>query len=228
MSNQNVESLWCEPTAVLKQLLSYCYSDHSHGFGPHITRYGYYSQIREFVSKNLSNFSPQNVLDISSSLPLLDLFGLDSNRLNISKANYPEYCLPSTGLPSSSYDLILCDQVLEHVEGSPWLVGDELRRLLAPGGVAVLTTVFMMPLHPSPSDFLRYSSEALKHIFVNHEVAASATGSWGNRAVWMLSELGFRWSPVPNNPSNPVNRIARSTEPGSEIATWIVFQKKSL
>ena len=55
-------------------------------------------KIREFVSKNLSNFSPQNVLDISSSLPLLDLFGLD-NRLNISRLIAPNIVFPPLVFP---------------------------------------------------------------------------------------------------------------------------------
>ena len=48
-----------------------------------------------------------------------------------------------------------------------------------------------------------------------------------NRAVWMLSELGYRWEPVPKNVRNPIFRLATMNEPGAEIATWIVFQKKA-
>lgn len=222
-----VESLWSDPFDVLKRLLDYCYVDDSFGYGQHITRFGYYHQIEHLLADSFANFTAKQVLDISSSLSLLDVLPLEKDELNITSVNYPEYALPSTGLPSGCFDLILCDQVLEHVKGSPWLVADELRRLLSPGGVCLLTTVFMMPLHPYPSDFLRYSSESLVDIFVNDEISNWGSGAWGNRAVWMLSELGYRWEPVPKNVRNPIFRLATMNEPGAEIATWIVFQKKA-
>jgi len=44
-----------------------------------------------------------------------------------------------TGLPPAGADLILCSEVIEHLR-EPRLLLEEIRRLLAPGGVAIVTT----------------------------------------------------------------------------------------
>jgi SAM-dependent methyltransferase len=44
----------------------------------------------------------------------------------------------ATGLPAASYDRVVCNHVLEHVDDRRALA--EIRRLLVPGGLAVLTT----------------------------------------------------------------------------------------
>lgn len=44
-----------------------------------------------------------------------------------------------TGLPPDSADVILCSEVLEHLR-EPRLLLEEIRRVLAPGGTAIMTT----------------------------------------------------------------------------------------
>ena len=47
--------------------------------------------------------------------------------------------LSHSRLPSHTFDLILCSEVLEHIPGGPKAIG-ELHRLLKPGGILILTT----------------------------------------------------------------------------------------
>jgi SAM-dependent methyltransferase len=51
-------------------------------------------------------------------------------------------------------DLVLCTEVLEHVP-DPARALAEVGRILRPGGVAIVTTPFLYPLHEEPWDFQR-------------------------------------------------------------------------
>ncbi|MBV8729514.1 MAG: class I SAM-dependent methyltransferase [Acidobacteriia bacterium] len=58
-----------------------------------------------------------------------------------------------------SYDSILCNAVLEHVQ-FPDRVMQEFYRLLKPTGWLVISVPFLQPYHPKP-DFRRYSREGM-------------------------------------------------------------------
>src|SRR4051794_26077981 len=60
----------------------------------------------------------------------------------------------------ASFDTILCNAVLEHVEHAGIVVG-ELARVLRPGGHAVLAVPFLQPYHECPRDFRRTTREGL-------------------------------------------------------------------
>jgi SAM-dependent methyltransferase len=65
--------------------------------------------------------------------------------------------------PDGTYDSILCNAVLEHVP-DPERVMSELHRLLVPGGHVVIAVPFLQPLHPTPSDFRRYTGEGIEQL----------------------------------------------------------------
>ncbi|QJC75422.1 methyltransferase domain-containing protein [Stenotrophomonas maltophilia] len=56
---------------------------------------------------------------------------------------------------------IVCSEVLEHV-ARPWMALPELRRVLQPGGLLVITTLFAFPEHGYPDDYYRYSQSGLR------------------------------------------------------------------
>lgn len=58
---------------------------------------------------------------------------------------------------------VLCNQVLEHVFDPPRFLG-EIRRVLARGGVMLLTVPFVWDEHEQPYDYARYSSFGLKDL----------------------------------------------------------------
>lgn len=78
-------------------------------------------------------------------------------------------------IDDGSADLVLCTQVLEHVP-DPVSVVDEIGRILAPGGVALLTTHGVYPYHPNPTDFWRWTSAGLAKLHAD-------TGRYGDVAV---------------------------------------------
>lgn len=55
---------------------------------------------------------------------------------------------------------VVCSEVLEHV-ARPWRALPELRRVMAPGSLVVITTLFAFPEHGYPDDYYRYSRGGL-------------------------------------------------------------------
>ena len=64
----------------------------------------------------------------------------------------------------SSVDVVICTEVLEHCR-DPKTAVSEMWRLLRPGGVCVLSTRFIHPLHPDPHDYFRFTAEGLSELF---------------------------------------------------------------
>jgi SAM-dependent methyltransferase len=71
--------------------------------------------------------------------------------------------------PDSSFDRILCTEVLEHCH-TPQLAVSEMHRVLSPGGKLVLTTRFVFPIHDAPHDFYRYTKYGMQHLFRDWEI----------------------------------------------------------
>lgn len=71
-----------------------------------------------------------------------------------------------------SFDIVLCTQVLEHVD-DPALAVRELHRVTAPGGRVLASTHGVMVYHPSPGDHWRWTHTGLEKLF-------AANGNWAS------------------------------------------------
>ena len=71
----------------------------------------------------------------------------------------------ATAVPfrDSTFNIILCTEVLEHVS-EPGTSLDEFYRALVPGGKLILTTPFMVPEHEAPYDYFRYTRFGLEYL----------------------------------------------------------------
>lgn len=66
----------------------------------------------------------------------------------------------ATGLPSDSFDLVLCTQVLEHCS-EPWVAMREISRILKKGGHCVFSAPHVWFFHPHPGDFWRFTQQGI-------------------------------------------------------------------
>ena len=67
-------------------------------------------------------------------------------------------------LPDGGFDLVLCNQVLEHCD-DPAQAVRELRRVAAPGGRVLASTHGVQVYHPSPNDLWRWTHAGLERLF---------------------------------------------------------------
>jgi len=74
-----------------------------------------------------------------------------------------------------SFDVVLCNQVLEHCD-DPARAVSELRRVTAPGGRVLASTHGVMAYHPSPTDYWRWTHAGLEKLF-------GENGSWASVRV---------------------------------------------
>ena len=61
----------------------------------------------------------------------------------------------------SSFDFVITQEVLEHVE-SPLKGIKEIHRVLKPGGLAYIQLPFIIGFHPCPNDYWRFTHEGMR------------------------------------------------------------------
>ena len=67
-----------------------------------------------------------------------------------------------------TFDHIECRSVLEHSR-RPWLLAANIERLMAPGATLDLSVPFVWRVHAYPSDYYRFTIEAVRELFPNIE-----------------------------------------------------------
>ncbi len=121
--------------------------------------------------------------------PYLHLFGHVQRYIGIDFPGTGLIDVYASGLQlpfsSSSFDSILCNEVLEHVP-EPSMLFAEAARVLKPGGYLLLTTPQTWGLHLEPYDFYRYTPYGLRYLATKHGLevleVVPTSGLW---ATWM-------------------------------------------
>jgi SAM-dependent methyltransferase len=94
--------------------------------------------------------------------------GYDCEYLGVDWEHRPGVDLVASGddlpIESASIDVVICSQVLEHVE-NPNAVVKEMHRVLKPGGLALVSTHGLMRYHPNPHDYWRWTHAGLYRMF---------------------------------------------------------------
>jgi ubiquinone/menaquinone biosynthesis C-methylase UbiE len=84
----------------------------------------------------------------------------------------------NTKLDDNSFDTIICTQVFEHIP-DPFAAIKEIKRILKPGGVAIVTAPFSYPYHLDPKDYFRYTEQGLSSLFRNNDFEIVKNGKYG-------------------------------------------------
>ena len=156
-------------------------------------------------------------------IPTQEIMAKDAR---IIEADYPEVDMQRLPYPDNTFDFVIADQVIEHIEGNVQQAIHEARRVLKPGGIAVIATVFMYPVHWGPKDLWRFSTEGLRYLCKDFtEIVQCA--SWGNRIAHILGMIYKKsqdWK-VPERSRSIVRWLATYNEPAYPHMTWIVAKK---
>jgi SAM-dependent methyltransferase len=109
--------------------------------------------------------------------------------------NYPDFDLCAPVTVSERYDVVLCEQVLEHVV-DPFLACQHLLDLCRPGGHVIVSTPFLVKQHELPLygllDYWRFTPRGLRMLLERAGLEVDHVGTWGNRLA-VLGNLD-RWS----------------------------------
>ncbi len=88
---------------------------------------------------------------------------------------------------SGEFDTVISTQVLEHVE-KPWVMVNQIGRILKTGGICIITAPFIVPFHADPYDFFRYTETGLTSLFKNENFEIIESGTYG-KSFGVLSEM---------------------------------------
>lgn len=186
--------------------------------GPHVTRYQMYRHLKGI---SLPTDESHRILAISTREPFCRMLSLKGE---VVEAHYPEHNITALNFPDESFDYVVSDQVLEHVEGDPLQAVEETRRLLKPGGIAIHTTCFINPIHGAPSDFWRFTPQGMKYLGKNFSRVIDY-GGWGNPLIWILVAVGLRFYPIPHAKWHPLHWIATWNKKTWPVSTWLIAVK---
>jgi SAM-dependent methyltransferase len=133
-----------------------------------------------------------------------------------SALDFPSFdlCNPPADLPQ--FDVVLCEQVLEHLP-DPWRAVRTLHDLAKSGGHIVVSTPFLYRIHPVPEDYWRFTRDGMSVLLESAGLRVLTVGSWGNRsavrAVFRRDPALRFWRSLRNDPSLPIQVWAIAQRP---------------
>jgi SAM-dependent methyltransferase len=134
--------------------------------------------LREEAAAARERFGRYRVLDVGCGVkPYLPFFaphaetyvGVDPGENPLADLRGTVEALP---VEDAAFELVLCNQVLEHCD-SPAQAVRELRRVTAPGGCVLASTHGVQVYHPAPDDLWRWTHAGLERLFREHADWAS-------------------------------------------------------
>ena len=122
--------------------------------------------------------------------------------------------------PEGQYDLIIAEQVWEHLK-CPYRATKNVLDALRPGGYFLVTVPFFIRSHPHPLDCTRWSADGLRYFLEETGFSPQSirTDQWGNRECAIANMTGWprydaRFHNLNNDDNFPVVVWALAQKPG--------------
>jgi SAM-dependent methyltransferase len=117
------------------------------------------------------------------------------------------------------FDLIMANQVWEHVD-RPFTATGNIFRMLRRGGWFWVAVPFFIPYHAAPVDCSRWTARGLKNLLIEGGFAPDRVQSyqWGNRHV-ALRNMETPWPPEYRDGDD------LSDDPDFPVVAWAMAQK---
>lgn len=177
-----------------------------------------YKRIKECLNEPIKG----KVLGISGIKNFYSFINMEESELT--EVDYPKVNMQNLLYQDNSFDFVISDQVVEHLE-NPKKAIFESYRVLKKGGIAIHTTCFMREIHPFPEDFWRFSPDALKYLCMDFSEIIQCEG-WGNRIAILLCLISGRFNAnIPKSKLSIRRKIATLNEKKYPITTWIIARK---
>jgi SAM-dependent methyltransferase len=132
--------------------------------------------FKKLTRKHLEDFlkkyaTDKKVLDIGSGGSSYQRFFPNRLTVDIDPARKPDIVADAHHLPfkDDEFQVVLSTEMLEHVK-DPFQVEREIRRVTKVGGMLILSTRFVFPLHDTPHDYWRFTKYGLREIFKEWEI----------------------------------------------------------
>ena len=146
-------------------------------------RYITYKQIKKDI--NFLNMENLDVLEISAGEYWKENYKFKS----FNAMNFPEHDICSEINTEKKYDLIIADNVWEHLK-YPYRATKNVLKMLNNNGYFLMITPFLVRVHEIPIDCSRWTEDGMKY-FLNDcgfKLENIFTNSWGNKKC-VISDL---------------------------------------
>ena len=136
----------------------------------------------------------------------------------------------------ASYDTIISTQVMEHVR-KPWVMAQQIERILRPGGIAIVSAPFITPFHSDPHDYFRFTELGMRTLFEDlgmHVILCSKHGGWWACVGETVKQRFFgpyrKKTRISGHLSNMIERVFRildrTTPPGIAYCNVVCVARK--
>ena len=139
-------------------------------------RYASYKLIKKDIS--FLKFENLDVLEISAGEYWKENFNFKS----FEQMNFPKYDICQDILGEKKYDLIIADNVWEHLK-YPYKATKNVLKMLKNNGYFLIITPFLVRVHEVPIDCRRWTEDGLRYLLneCGFELENITTNSWGNK-----------------------------------------------
>jgi SAM-dependent methyltransferase len=134
--------------------------------------------------------------------------------------HYPDYDVCQGPLAEERFDLVIAEQVFEHVL-RPDRAAANVYEMLRPGGIFVISTPFLLKIHGAPSDLYRWTEEGMRQLLETAGFFVTATASWGNlECLFADMRPGLEWTVY-----DPLSH-SLDNQPQFAIVVWAFAEKR--